>query len=98
LLPWLRSWTDAYARTLLSREERATHSFEFIVDDLLRADTAARAEAYSKFRSAGVMTANDVRRLENMPPLADGDVLQNPFTTSGRAPANDNQPAKDNAA
>jgi HK97 family phage portal protein len=87
LLPWLRSWTDAYARTLLSREERASYSFEFIVDDLLRADTAARAEAYSKFRSAGVMTANDVRRLENMPPLSGGDVLQNPFTTSGRAPA-----------
>lgn len=86
LLPWLRSWTDAYSRTLLTREERSRYSFEFIVDDLLRADTAARAESYSKLRAAGVVTANEVRRLENMPPIAGGDVLQNPFTTSGRAP------------
>lgn len=96
MLPWLRAWTDAYARVLLTREERVSLSFEFVTDDLLRADTAARAEAYSKLRAAGVVTANEVRRLENLPPIEGGDVLQNPFTTS--AHANDNQPAKDNAA
>lgn len=99
MLPWLRGWTDAYARTLLTKEERSQYSFEFIVDDLLRADTAARATAYSQFRSMGVMTANDVRKRENLPPLAGGDELQNPFTTSGKQPANDNiQPPKESAA
>lgn len=98
MLPWLRAWTDAYARVLLSRDERASYNFEFVTDDLLRADTAARAEAYSKLRAAGVVTANEVRRLENLPPIEGGDVLQNPFTTSGKAPANDNQPQKDEAA
>lgn len=98
LLPWLRSWTDAYSRTLLTKEERSTLSFEFVVDDLLRADTAARATAYSQFRSMGVMTSNDVRRLENLPPLPGGDVLQNPFTTSAAKPANDNQPSGASAA
>lgn len=97
LLPWLRAWTDAYRRTLLSKEDRATHSIEFVVDDLLRADTAARAEAYAKFRAAGVMTANDVRRRESMPTLPDGDVLGSPFTTAG-TPANDNPPPTKEAA
>jgi HK97 family phage portal protein len=98
MLPWLREWTDAYSRVLISRDERKTLSFDFITDDLLRADTAARAEAYSKLRAAGVVTANEVRRLENLPPIDGGDVLQNPFTTSGKQPANDNTNPKENAA
>ena len=94
LLPWLKSWTDAYRRTLLSKAERLTHSVEFIVDDLLRADTATRAEAYQKFRSMGAFTANDVRRRESMPALPEGDVLASPYTT----PANSNIPAKEAVA
>ncbi len=92
LLPWLKAWTDAYRRTLLSKDERKTHSIEFVVDDLLRADTQARAAAYAQFRSAGVMTANDVRRKENLPALPDGNSLASPFTTPGQpAASNDNQ-------
>ncbi|MFG1399907.1 phage portal protein [Roseixanthobacter pseudopolyaromaticivorans] len=99
LLPWLKAWTDAYRRTLLTREDRATHSIEFTVDDLLRADTATRATAYAQFRSAGVMTANDVRRLENLPALPDGDTLTSPYTTSAATPAaNDNTTKPEEAA
>lgn len=96
LLPWLKAWTDAYRRTLLTKEERAGHSIEFVVEDLLRADTQARAAAYAQFRSAGVMTANDVRRKENLPALPDGDSLSSPYTTAGR-PASDNQKPEGNA-
>lgn len=96
LLPWLKAWTDAYRRTLLSKTERITHSVEFIVDDLLRADTATRAEAYQKFRSMGAFTANDVRRRESMPALPEGDILASPYTTG--TPANSNIPAKEAAA
>lgn len=87
LLPWLKAWTDAYRRTLLTSDERQRYSVEFIVDDLLRADTAARASAYASFRAAGVMTSNDCRRLENLPALPDGDTLASPYTTAGTAPA-----------
>lgn len=97
LLPWLKAWTDAYRRTLLTKEERAQYSFEFVVDDILRADTATRAEAYAKFRSMGALTANDVRRLESMPALPGGDELQNPYTSTGK-PANYNQETQQNAA
>jgi HK97 family phage portal protein len=100
LLPWLRAWTDAYRRCLIAKEDRKTHSVDFIVDDLLRGDSAARAEAYQKYRSSGVMTANDVRRRENLPALPDGNTLSSPFTTAGApAPANDNnKPPKEVAA
>ncbi|RVD62929.1 phage portal protein [Mesorhizobium sp. M7A.F.Ca.ET.027.03.2.1] len=95
LLPWLKAWTDAYRRCLLTKEERTQFSIEFIVDDLLRADTATRAEAYGKFRSMGAFTANDVRRRENMPALPDGNTLQSPYTTPA---ANDNKPKPKEAA
>lgn len=97
LLPWLAAWTDAYRRTLLNADERGSYSFEFIVDDLLRADTATRAESYAKFRAAGVMTGNDVRRKESMSPHPDGDVLASPYTTPGK-PANDNPSEKESVA
>lgn len=82
LLPWLRTWEAAYQRILLAQEERATASIEFVVDDLLRADTATRAASYAQFRSMGVMTANEIRKLENLPSISGGDVLQNPYTTA----------------
>lgn len=88
LSPWFRSWEAAYRRVLLTDEDRAAGvSIEFVVDALLEGSTAERAEAISKFRAAGVMTANEARRLENLPALPGGDVLANPFTTSGKAEA-----------
>lgn len=98
LLPWLRAWTDAYRRCLFTKEERRTHSADFIVDDLLRGDSGARAEAYQKYRASGVFTANDVRRRENLPALPDGDTLSSPFTTAGTPAANDNKPKPREAA
>jgi HK97 family phage portal protein len=82
LLPWLRTWEAAYRRVLLSPDERGEYSIEFVVDDLLRADTATRAAAYASFRSMGAMTANEIRTRENLPAMTGGDVLQNPFTTT----------------
>lgn len=99
LRPWLDAWEWAYARVLLTPEERKTHYVEFITNDLLSADTATRAAAYAQFRSMGVMTANEVRAAENLPPLPGGDVLQNPYTTTGSpTPDNDNSIAERDAA
>lgn len=83
LLPWLDRWKAAYERVLLTPEERGAWAIEFTVDDLLRADTATRATAYSQFRAMGAMTANEIRALENLPPIAGGDTLENPFTSTG---------------
>ncbi|KRQ03087.1 phage portal protein [Bradyrhizobium manausense] len=95
LQPWLRAWCDAYSRTLLTPEERASLHFEFDMSQLLLADTTARAAAFAQYRSAGVMTANDVRRELNLRPLPDGNTLASPHVQS---PANDNSNPKDQAA
>lgn len=87
LKPWLETWSWAYARALLSPEERRQLYVEFITDDLLSTSHAARATAYGQYRSMGAITGNEVRAGLNLPPLPGGDVLQNPYTTSGSTPA-----------
>lgn len=82
LKPWLTKWSAAYARVLLTPEERDRAYFEFITDDLLTTDVAARANSYGQYRSMGVMTANEVRSGLNLPPANEGDLLENPYTTS----------------
>lgn len=87
LAPWIARWQAAYARCLLTPEERRTLYVEAVVDDLLTIDHAARATAYSQYRSMGAMTANEVRAGLNLPAHADGDDLQNPYTATAATPA-----------
>ncbi|PJF10780.1 phage portal protein [Pseudorhodobacter sp. MZDSW-24AT] len=87
LKPWLSSWAWAYARCLLTPEERKRLYIEFVTDDLLTTTAAARATAYGQYRAMGAMTANEVRSGLNLPPMADGNALQNPFTTTSATPA-----------
>ncbi|OWU84459.1 HK97 family phage portal protein [Oceanicola sp. 22II-s10i] len=84
LKPWLTAWAWAYARVLLSPEERADAYVEFVTDDLLTTDAAARATAYGQYRSMGALTANEVRAGLNLPPKDGGDRLENPYTTTGK--------------
>ena len=73
LRPWLvrieqRIWLD-----LLTPTERKRYFAEFLVDALLRGDFVARNQGYATARQWGWMSANDVRELENMNPVAGGD-------------------------
>ena len=81
LLPWLELWQQGIQRSLLSPAERSTYFAEFMVDDLVRADLAARFEAYSKAVLNGILTAAEVRQMENRPPLPGSDVLRAPMNT-----------------
>ncbi|PQL04908.1 phage portal protein [Pantoea ananatis] len=47
---------------------------EFSVEGLLRADTAGRSAYYTTALQNGWMSRNDVRRLENLPPIEGGDI------------------------
>ncbi len=82
LKPWLRTWEFAYARALLTPEERLALRVEFVVDDLLTTDAATRATSYASYRAMGAMTANEVRAGLNLPANTDGDTLTNPYTVS----------------
>lgn len=95
LRPWIARWQAAYSRCLLTPQERASLYIEGNPDDMLSVDHAARAQAFSQYRSMGVLTGNEVRASMNRPPLPGGDELSNPFTTStttgAPAPANPTQ-------
>ena len=75
LRPWLAKLEDAFS-TLLP--DFAFLSFN--TDDLLRGDYATRIEGYAKMLQNGVMSANEVRRKENMQPVDGGDVVRVPLT------------------
>jgi HK97 family phage portal protein len=57
---------------------------EFLVDALLRASTRERYEAYRAARQAGWLSPNEIRALENYPPIEGGDEIQ--ITPVGGAP------------
>lgn len=50
-------------------------TIEFKMDGLLRTAPASRAAFYSTMSQNGAMTRNEIRRLENLPPVEGGDEL-----------------------
>ncbi|MRN77453.1 phage portal protein [Brucella sp. 10RB9210] len=70
-----------YATVLLSEDEQDEYSFEFVIDDLQRADTATRTDSFGKLVASRIMTPNEARAAMNMPPLPGGDELANPYTS-----------------
>jgi HK97 family phage portal protein len=72
LMPWLVRFEQTIKRDLLTEQERATWFVEHLVAGRLRGDTATRNQAYATGRQWGWLSADDVRELENMNPLPDG--------------------------
>ncbi len=66
---------QAIEKRVLSPRQRALYTVEFSLDGLLRASPKDRAELYAKAVQNGYLTRNEVRQLENRPPMAGGDVL-----------------------
>lgn len=75
LRPTLVRIEQAITKKLLLPEERDTYRPKFSVEGLLRADSTARAGFYSQMLNNGVMSRNDVRSLEDLPPVEGGDLL-----------------------
>ena len=74
LMHWLVRWESAISHQLLTPAERKSGLFaEFLVDGLLRGDSKARAEYYSKMVGNGAMSPNDIRAKENQNPIEGGD-------------------------
>lgn len=86
----LKNIESTLEKQLLSEAERqAGMRIEFNIDGLLRGDSKTRAEVHASAIQNGWRTRNEVRALENLPPMEGGDVLmtqmQNvPITDTGR--------------
>ncbi len=75
LMPWLVRWEQSMSKALLSREEKKRYEIRFNVDGLLRGSHKERYEAYAVGINNGFMCPNDVRRLENMDVIPNGDIF-----------------------
>ncbi|GIK15011.1 MAG: hypothetical protein BroJett002_37180 [Candidatus Brocadia sinica] len=69
--PWLVRHEQAYKQRLFDIDD-VNHFAEFLIDGLLRGDIQSRYGAYSIGRQNGWLSADDIRELENMNPLPDG--------------------------
>jgi phage portal protein BeeE len=75
LLPRLKRIEQALMKQLLTPRDRAEGiTIEFNLEGLLRGDSDGRAQFYERMTRIGAMTINEVRRLENLPPVEGGDV------------------------
>jgi HK97 family phage portal protein len=87
LRPWIERWERAMNRQLLTPEERETHYFKFNLNALLRGDSGSRASFYQTMQSMGVYSINEIRELEDLDPIPEGDVRL--------IPANNMKPLED---
>jgi HK97 family phage portal protein len=74
LLPWFTRWEQA-CNWKLRRDSQKDLYFEFQIDNFLRGDYKTRTEGYATLIQNGLATRNEIRALENLPPVDGGDEL-----------------------
>ncbi|KAF1043053.1 MAG: hypothetical protein GAK35_02373 [Herbaspirillum frisingense] len=75
LAPLAVNLVQAIRKRVLTPMQRATMTVEVSLDALMRASIKDRYEIYGKAVQNGIKTRNEVRQLENDPPMAGGDQL-----------------------
>lgn len=73
LMPWLVLWEQAIGRDLMTAQERTRYYAKHKLQGLLRGDNASRSQFYAAGLQWGWFSINDVRELEDMNPVANGD-------------------------
>lgn len=71
LMPWVTNWEQEINRKFFGAEEDFYVKFNLNV--LLRGDAKSRALFYRTMVFTGIMTPNEARALEDLPPLPGGD-------------------------
>ena len=84
ILPIVKQFTNALNNYMLLESEKTNMKFEIDTSDLLRINANERFDAYQKGLQSGILTIDEVRRMENLPvldmqylKLGLGDVLYN---------------------
>lgn len=83
--PWLSMFEETLNTQLVESERDFFDTFvEFDLSEVLRGNMDERSTAYQRLISSGVYTRNEVRRLENLPPVDDrlADSLSVPVNTT----------------
>lgn len=74
LEPYLTRWEQSIWRWLVKPGDISRIHAEHNLDGLLRGDSASRATFMTTLVNSGQRTVNEMRRLDNLPPLPGGDV------------------------
>lgn len=86
MLPHFKRVENAINSQLLTPEERrAGYYAEFKIDGLMRGDQKSRTEAYARGRQWGWYNVNEIRALENLPPIDGGDTYLQPINMADAA-------------
>ena len=64
--PWIVRWEQSLERALLTKKEKETYFIKFNLEGLLRGDYESRMNGYAVGRQNSWMSANDIRKLENL--------------------------------
>ena len=78
LLPWGVRWERRLDKQLISFSGEASEYTKFQFGGLLRGDLKTRYEAYALGRNNGFLSVNDIREMEDMNPVTDGDEYLEP--------------------
>lgn len=75
IMPICKQYEEELNKKLLTRKDRQNGMyFKFNVHALLRGDASTQAEVYFKKVRSGINTINEIRALEDLPPVEGGDV------------------------
>lgn len=77
LLSWITRIQQTVSRDLIIAPDQ--YFAEFLVDALLRGDMKTRYEAHNIGRNGGWLSVNEIRRMENMNSIPNGDVYLEPL-------------------
>ncbi len=72
--PWLVRLEQSFNKALLLPSERSRYFIKFNVNGLLRGDYASRMQGYQAGIQNGFLSPNDIRELEDMNKIPDGDI------------------------
>lgn len=88
----LTTWEETVTRDLISAEDPQIYA-RFNRASLVKGDIKTRWEAYMRGRQMKVLSANDVRALEDMNPVDGGDVYENPMINVEPKKESSNEPS-----
>lgn len=94
---WLVMWQEALKRDTINERDWDTLDVRFFTQGLLKGDSKAQWDAFTRGRQWGVYSANDVRALLDMNPRTDpeGDEYAAPPNQNPDAATTDEPPTKD---
>lgn len=87
ILPWVKRWEGVINKNLLRPDEQGEYFAEFLLDSLMRGDSAARSLFYKELFFMGAINADEIRDKENMNPLPD-NLGKTYYTPVNMAPVN----------